>query len=94
MTATIPSGSRTNFATCPSWCRIDHGSDSDDMRVHVRKLGSLVEVSALEQRGQIGAATVYLADLDEFGDDLTPEQAAMLGQQLLQAVAVLDGGAR
>ncbi len=77
---------------CPAWCRIDHStnSSSDEMRVHVREVGSHVEVSALEQRGQIGAAGIYLPNLDQFGDDLTPEQAAHLGQSLLQAVAIID----
>lgn len=93
MTATIPSGSRTKLAGCPSWCRTDHSTD-EELRVHVRQVGPLgVEVSALERNGQIEAPSVYLPEVDLHGD-LTPEQAAMLGQQLLQAVAVLDSGSR
>lgn len=80
-------------ATCPSWCTTDHATD-DELRVHVRPVGPLgVEVSALERDGQVEAASIYLPDVDECGE-LTPMLATQLGQQLLAAVAVLDGGAR
>ncbi len=81
--------------TCPPWCAGKHDDLGDPTtRVHVRAVGGQgVEITAEERDGVTDDARVYLPDLGP-ELDVTPERAALLGQSLLQAVAILDGGVR